>query len=74
VPEAYKIVKMYLHGNKSENWCQGGEIFLAGPAREKFCYALYEVEFEAKVNLLTGETTILKVTSGNQVLVPKEAD
>lgn len=41
------------------------------PALNKFCYALYEVEFELEVDEKTGEYTILKVTDGKSVLTPE---
>ena len=56
-----KIIKMYLHGSKENNYDQGEEIGLTGDALDNFAYALYEVEFDVEVDMKTGEQRILKV-------------
>jgi hypothetical protein len=62
-----KVIKMYLHSNKESNTDKYIEEFLDGDydrceeVPDKFMYALYEVEFDVEVDLITGDTIILKV-------------
>jgi len=55
--------KDYLHGSKSSNHSKADELGIPeeGSVRDKFIYALYEVEFDMEVDMETGETWILGV-------------
>lgn len=56
-----KRTKLYLHGNKDSNWEKGTELGLSEQAiREKFAYALMEVEFDVEVSE-DGEIKIIAV-------------
>lgn len=58
---SHVFTKIYLHGSCEENYQKGEELGLIGDALSKFRYALYEVEFELKVDVKTGEYKILRV-------------
>lgn len=69
-------VKMYLHNNKDEyeEWEVDDDYKprWSPEVHNKLHYALYEVEFDMEIDLTTGDDKILRVTYGDQVLVPQE--
>lgn len=68
-----RIIKMYLHSDKEDNWDIGEEIGLSEEAiSEEFKYALYEVEVDVEVDMETGKTKILAVDGVKLVESQKE--
>ncbi len=64
-------VSLYLHRDKDSNYETAQGLGLDEKAQDEFKYALYEVEFELEVNK-DGSYKILKVTDGENVLLPVE--
>ena len=55
-----KVIKMYLHSDKEDNWDLAQELGISEEAyREHFKYTLYEVECEVEVDTETGESKLL---------------
>ncbi len=63
------ITKVYLHSDKDNMSDKAVELNLSKEARDKFVYALSEIEFEIHVGEIEGEVTILQVNG--QRLIPK---
>lgn len=55
------VVKMYAHGSDEGAWEQGRSLGMEGEALDMFSRTLYEVEFDVKVNTLTGMSEIIAV-------------
>jgi hypothetical protein len=56
-----KRIKMYVHGNDESENERGKQLGLEGTALENFSGWSYEIEFEADVNMETGEVTLVTV-------------
>jgi hypothetical protein len=55
------ITKMWLHGSKEDSFDVGRKLGLSEKALKVFVNALYEIEFEVEVELLSGESQIVAV-------------
>jgi len=64
-------VTRHLHSDKESNLDTAESLGLDEKAQNEFMYALYEVEFDLEVNK-DGTYKILKVTCGEDVLLPVE--
>jgi hypothetical protein len=65
------LVKLYLHGDKENNWEQAEDLGLSEEASKEFSYALYEVAFDVEVDTKTGKYDIIAVDG--RKLMPKNA-
>lgn len=57
----YKKIKYYMHSNKDSNYELASDYGLSGIAKENFMHAMYEVEFDLKLDMTTGEVEIIGV-------------
>jgi hypothetical protein len=60
-----------VHSSKESMADMAEEIGLSGEAAKKFMYALYELQCEMEVDRETGDYRLLRVSDGDQVLVPE---
>jgi hypothetical protein len=56
-----KQVKLYAHVDKESNYDTGKKLGLEGDALRSFAYWGHEIEFEAKVDMETGNVTLLTI-------------
>lgn len=71
IPDGPIRAKLYSHSSKDSNADKGDELGLSDKAMEKFCYALYEVEFDVEINRETGKVMITAV-NGMELREPVE--
>ncbi len=60
-----KLIKIYLHSDKTDMCGQGEDEGLEDSAFEEFKYALYEVEFTLEVDTVTGQYEIKTIDCGD---------
>lgn len=58
---AKKKVKLYLHGSKEDDRYHGQKFGLSPEALDNFVGWGYEVEFDAELDIETGDVKLLKV-------------
>lgn len=54
-----KIIKMFVHRNKDDNYDMGEYLALSEKAMGEFKYALLEVECDVELDTETGKTKLL---------------